>query len=161
MEALPPPDGLTDRDANWEEAERELGLTFPNYFKEYIAAYGGSNWFDLYCVLYPDAHAKNGWYVEKVRFLLKMLAEVGITDDGCTLFPEKDGLFPFMDSTDGDYYFWKTSSEDPDMWPLMVWQTPGLFPLKSSTIAEIFLDTLEEFKVSQPHRVWVRARGRE
>jgi hypothetical protein len=160
-EALPPPEGSSGDNVNWAEVESELGLTLPTSFKEYIALYGGSNWFDLYGVLYPDPREPKGRYVEYVRGLLRDVSDAGIVDDGCTLYPEPGGLFPFATSSDGDYYFWRTEGPDPDRWPIMVWQMPGLFPRQSRTIAELLLNTLERFREFQPHRVWVRARTRE
>ena len=138
-DVLSPPDGLTDRDVNWAEVEAELAMMFPTSFKEYVGLYGGCNWFDLYFMLYPDPHEPKGRYVEHVRALLNDVAAAGITDDGCTLYPEPGGLFPFITSSDGDYYFWRTEGQDPQRWPIVVWQMPGLFTLASQTIAELWL----------------------
>lgn len=159
-DALPPPKELAEPEVNWPEVESKLGLRFPTSFKEYIGIYGGcSNWFDLYNVFYPDPRTKIDEYIQHVTQLLKTLAKARITDDDCTLYPEPGGLFPFITSSDGDYYFWETKGENPDLWPIMVWQMPGLFPLTPSTIAGVFLKTLEEFEVSQPDRLYMVARG--
>src|SRR5262245_34189792 len=110
-DALPPPKGLTDRDANWAEVEDELAPLFPTSFKEYIGLYGGCNWFDLYCVLYPATREPKGRFVEQVRGLLNDAAAAGISDEDCTLYPEPGGLFPFITSSDGDYYFWRMEGQ--------------------------------------------------
>jgi predicted DNA-binding WGR domain protein len=157
---LPPPEGLKGREVKWDEVEKEVGFTFPTTFKEYISLYGESEWFDLYSsALYPHSHNKKGEYMKSVRSKLKDVEEVGDEEVNDILYPEPGGLYPFMVSSDGDYYFWKMDSKDPDQWPLMVWQMPGLFKLEFKTIGEMLLNTLEEFKVEDPDRVWVYANG--
>ena len=147
VEALPPPYGLTDRDVKWGEVEREAGLSYPSHFKELIGVYGGSNWFDLYHLLYPDPSETTGAYLEAVRGQVSILAKYGMTDKDfkpvkMPLYPEAGGLFPFMASSDGDYYFWRTDSGDPDRWPMLRWEMDVLRTLTFPTLADLLLDTL-------------------
>jgi hypothetical protein len=163
IEALPPPEGVAGRNENWPQVEAEINLTFPSHFKELLGIYGDSVWFDLYHILYPDTTEPTQSYLDSVRDQLNILAEYGMTDETgnailVPFYPEQGGLFPFMASSDGDYYFWKADLPDPDQWPMMRWEMDTLRTLKVRTLAELFLDTLGWMQKNQPHRVWVRPR---
>jgi hypothetical protein len=166
LDAIPPPEGVKGRDVNWNEVERELGFAFPSSFKDFIAVYGESQWFDLYSsALYPDTVAGVAQYREELQGFHETVDEHGIRDDDeldgrpCTLYPEPAGLLFFMSSSDGDYYFWRMDSDDPEQWPMVVWQVPGLFKLEQKTIAGLFLSAYEKFQVSQPDRLWAYFAG--
>lgn len=166
LQVIAPPDGAKGRDVNWKEVEKDLGFAFPTSFKDFIAVYGESQWFDLYSsALYPDSVAGVGQYREELQGLHKTVDENGIRDDDelddspVTLYPEPRGLLFFMSSSDGDYYFWRMDSDDPDLWPIVVWQMPGLFKVKQKTIAELLLSTVEELRIRQPHRLWAYFTG--
>jgi hypothetical protein len=167
LEVIAPPEGAKGRGVNWKDAEKELGFAFPTSFKEFIAVYGESQWFDLYSsALYPDSVTGVGQYREELQRIHEMVDENGILEDGApddspiTLYPEPGGLLFFMSSSDGDYYFWRMEPDDSDQWPMVVWQpVTGLFELEQRTIAELFLSTFEEFRVSQPHRLWAYFTG--
>jgi hypothetical protein len=163
MEVLLPPDGVAGRNENWHQVEGEIGLTFPSHFKELLGVYGDAVWFDLYHILYPTTTEPTELYLEAVGSQLNILVEYGMTDVAgneikMPLYPEPSGLFPFMASSDGDYYYWRTDARDPDKWPMVRWEMDILRPLPEKTLAELFLKTLEDFRVRQPHRVWVRPR---
>ena len=50
---FPPPSNPRYADVDWTRLESAVGLTYPSSFKEFVATYGGSIWFDnvapLYC----------------------------------------------------------------------------------------------------------------
>lgn len=166
LEAIRPPEGVKGRDVNWEEVEKELGFAFPASFKDFIALYGESQWFDLYSsALYPASAAEVVQYREDLQAMHKQVDEAGIRDDDeldgspCKLYPEPGGLLFFMTSSDGSYYFWRMDSDDSNQWPMVVWQMPGLFKLEQKSIAELLLGTLERFRIKQPHRLWAYFTG--
>ncbi len=166
LEAIPPPESAKSRAVNWNEVERELGFAFPSSFKDFIAAYGESQWFDLYSsALYPESVAGVDQYRKSLQSFHGTVDKYGIRDEDeiegspIALYPEPGGLLFFMSSSDGDYYFWQMSSGDPDEWPMVVWQVPNLFKLEEKTIAELFQKTFEEFRESQPNRLWAYFTG--
>jgi hypothetical protein len=163
IEALPPPANPC-LPVSWTKAEERHQLRFPSHFKALFDVYGDSEWFDLFYPFYPDRPDKDGEYLEGVRHVLSILVDYGMTDEDfkpltMPLYPEPGGLFPFMNSSDGDYYYWNTDSDNPDEWPIMRWEMDTLRKLKFATLADLFLETLEWMKEKQPHRVWVRARS--
>lgn len=160
-ELLPPPKGVGGRNTNWPQVEKAIKLTFPGHFKDLLNVYGDSTFFDRYYILYPAASSLEE-YKESVRSRLQILVDYGICQDGMDvempLYPEPGGLFPFMVSSDGDYYYWNTESEDPNEWPMMQWQANEIITLEFPTIAGLFLDALEWIKANEPESLWVRPR---
>ncbi|CAN5456352.1 hypothetical protein BH11PLA2_BH11PLA2_32090 [soil metagenome] len=161
MEVLPPPRDPTGREVNWREHETALGITYPTWLKEFIAVYGGSIWFDNYSILYPALDCYDiASFRQAVYEQLNLLVTYGVTDEDfnpikVSLYPEPSGLFPFMVDYDGMYYFWKMEPADPDRWPLMRWENDTLRTLKYATLADMFLDRIEDYKRIQPNRVRV------
>jgi hypothetical protein len=162
MEVLPPPPDPPGREVNWREHEAALGITYPTWLKDLVAVYGGSTWFDNYSLLYPAPECYNvASFRRAVKDQLDLLVTHGVTDEEFNsiqvpLYPEPGGLFPFMVDYDGTYYFWRMEPADPDKWPLLRWEVNALRVLKYATLAEMFLDRIEDYKkLGEPERVRV------
>jgi hypothetical protein len=162
IELLPPPENPTGREVDWKRYEDGLGIRYPRYFKEFIAVYGASIWFDNYSLFYPEATTTKDVpsFREEIQEKLDLLVRYGMTDENfqsitMPLYPERGGLFPFMIDYDGTYYFWRTEPDDPDSWPLLRWEVDMLRVLKYSTLAEMFLEDIEIYRKMDPDRVCV------
>ena len=54
---VPPPENAID----WEMAEQEYGLPFPEDFKRFVSVYGNVMWCDVFRPIYPKtALSQNG-----------------------------------------------------------------------------------------------------
>lgn len=166
IELLPPPEDVSGRGVDWGKVESEMELTLPGHFKELINAYGDSIWFDLcYICCPPDTAEPTDVYIESLQRLLNIVGEYGPLDEDGDLelqvYPDPGGLFPFMSSSDGIYYFWNTESTDSQQWPMVQWDLHTFETMPFSTLAELFLDTLDWMKENEPDRMWVRPRKNE
>ena len=161
IELLPPPPDPPGRKVNWQEHEAALGITYPRWLKDFIAVYGGSIFFDNFSILYPAPECYDvDSFRQAVNDQLDLLVKYGMTDEDFNpikvpLYPEPGGLFPLMVDYDGTYYFWKMEPENPDRWPLLRWEVDTLRTLKYPTLAEMFLDRIEDYKRINPDRVRV------
>lgn len=154
IEVLPPPPDPTGCDVNWHEHEEALGITFPDSLKELIAVYGGCRWFGTFSILYPAFDLSDtASFRRAVEGKLQLLVEY--EDEPPLMYPAAGGFFPFMVDNNGNEYFWKTEPADPNKWPMMQWQPGWTTQLKHATLAEFFLEAVDEFWKIAPEMIRV------
>src|SRR3954447_11389608 len=106
MKAMPPLKGQRHTKVKWDRLEEHVSLTYPQSFKEFVSVYGSSHWFDKLLPFYSTARTARfvQEYLKFVGSLLKCLdghmhdAKYNALD--IPLYPEKGGLFPFMNDID-------------------------------------------------------------
>jgi hypothetical protein len=63
IQLVPPPSEPQNANGNWKQLESDLGLTFPDDYKQYITAYGGGTLCALFEIGSPfglESHYKKG-----------------------------------------------------------------------------------------------------
>ncbi|MER5890524.1 hypothetical protein ABT160_42425 [Streptomyces sp. NPDC001941] len=55
-------------------------------------------------------------------------------------FPAKEGLIPWGASLDGDVFYWKTNSTDPDRWPVVVGGASGSWSEREGGLIRFITD---------------------
>jgi hypothetical protein len=149
MKLMPPLKRKRHTKVNWDRLEEQVGLPYPDSFKDFVSVYGSSHWFEMVLPFYSTAKTVRlaQSYVKSVREKLKWLA--GNTYDAkfskwdLPFYPEDGGLFPFMASIDGPMYCWRTESRHPNRWPVYCWMTGPITVLRDTTIAGMLLGFLE------------------
>src|SRR5262245_25972926 len=102
MKLMPPLKRQRHTKVNWQLLEEQVGLPYPQSFKDFVSIYGSSHWFDKLLPFYscaPRVQAVKE-YIKSVRKKLKPLVENMYDEQfnklDIPLYPEKGGLFPFM-----------------------------------------------------------------
>jgi hypothetical protein len=160
MEAMPPPRRPRSTKVQWPKLEERVGLRFPESFKEYVAVYGGSIWFDNWSPLYVTAKTTdeiNGYlrtvseYTSHMKGRMVKWGKFSEKLD-LPLYPEKGGLLPFMIDYSGGMYSWKTAGSDPDCWSVVCRIDSQIAELRKITISGMFLEFLGRSR--RMRKVW-------
>ena len=109
------------RSIDWEFIRREIGVVLPPDFVALAEAYPRFTVDDFLGLLIPSP-GEEKYFVSGARELLgdlAMLRDAGMSH-GHVPFPEPGGLFPWGGSCEGDYFYWKTSTEDSASWSVLV-----------------------------------------
>lgn len=145
---MPPPEKPPGGKVNWDRLESAVGLAYPTSFKEFVAVYGWSVWFDNFSPFFYEAKtaADAKKFLQSVRKRLKWLDgnmyDEAFRPASVPLFPAAGGLFPFAMDYSGDQYLWRTERSDPDQWPVVIWQRGQLVTLERMTVAKMLLGFL-------------------
>jgi hypothetical protein len=148
MKLMPPIRNQRHTSVNWEMLEGQVGLTYPKTFKEFVSVYGSSVWFDKLAPLYSVAANPRAIkrFHKSVSTKLERLKGHTYDDDFNNAelphYPEKGGLFPFMQDSDGPLYLWRTELKNPDEWPIYLWEMGPYFVLEKAAIADVMLHFL-------------------
>lgn len=111
----------------WDQCERQLGLTLPSDYRQLVQTYGTGRWMNFLWVLSPFA---SNTYINLLDQATRQLdAERTIRaqfpdEMPFPLYPEPEGLFPWAATDNGDRLYWHTRGE-PDLWPTIVYESRG------------------------------------
>lgn len=117
----------TGSEEQWEQCERQIGLTLPSDYRKLVQTYGTGRWMNFLWVLSPFASNK---YINLVYQATHQLdAERTIraqfpAEIPFPLYPEPEGLYPWALTDNGDRLYWHTCG-DPDQWPTIVYESRG------------------------------------
>lgn len=121
---MPPPDQVPCNDVDWDAVEAAVGLPYPESFKEFVAVYGGLEWFDWLQPLIPcgDTVSPNQ-FRNRLDQLFRDYLGREILDDKRNKLPvpkfgSSGGWLPFMLGSDGDLYAWITDGP-PAHWKVV------------------------------------------
>ncbi|WP_445528472.1 hypothetical protein [Streptomyces cyslabdanicus] len=106
---------------DWEFIRRETGAVLPSDFVALAEAYPPFT-VDGFLGLHIPSVGEEQYFIAGVQGLLRNLAELrdaGMSH-GHVPFPEPGGLFPWGDSSEGDVFYWRTSSTDAESWTVLV-----------------------------------------
>jgi len=156
--AMPPPASPRFQAVNWKRLEEAVDLTYPLSFKDFVAVYGASVWFDNLSPLYTEAKtvASAKHFRKQVTDNLAPLHN-GVFDDklkplNLPVYPEKGGLFPFLVDYGGGMCCWWTERRKPDRWPVVCWRAGRVMTiLERKSLAQMILDWLDR----KPHMILV------
>jgi hypothetical protein len=125
MAVAPPPktkkgSGIRDQ---WDELERIFNLKFPNDFKELIATYGAGRFANFFGVANPFyTSAGDITFQEFVQLRTRDINEAKVsypkTAVHLSVYPEKNGLFPWGYTDNGETMCWLTEG-DSSHWPVI------------------------------------------
>ncbi|WP_328542417.1 SMI1/KNR4 family protein [Streptomyces sp. NBC_00371] len=105
---------------NWAALEATLGTALPSDFRALAEAYPVLVIDDFLMVSVPLPGTEVSWAAgAREDEILQDLYEMGDTE-GYVPFPQPGGLIGWADSNSGDSFYWRTSSPDPDAWPVVV-----------------------------------------
>lgn len=108
------------RSVDWAVLEAALGTALPSDFRALAEAYPVLVIDDFLIVSSPTPGAEASWASgAREDEILQDLYEMGDTE-GYVPFPQPGGLIGWADSDSGDSFYWRTSSPDPDAWPVVV-----------------------------------------
>ncbi|MFF0431604.1 hypothetical protein ACFYU9_05145 [Streptomyces sp. NPDC004327] len=109
------------REIDWQYIQGEIGVALPQDFMELSDWYPSFAVDEFLSVHIPDPGMEQ-YFVRGVRGQLEVLSR--LRDTGRSLgyvpFPESSGLFPWGDSIDGDYFYWRTGVLESEPWTILV-----------------------------------------
>lgn len=125
---MPPPTHLMHAIADWTKVEAELRSHLPSDYKAFVEVYGPGAvdeflWVYHMAPTYPNLLLTREAPADLVG--LRDLREAGVKYIWYPLFPEEGGLFPWGRTFDGDSLFWRTESDNPDQWSVVVKESRG------------------------------------
>ncbi|MHA6762958.1 SMI1/KNR4 family protein [Streptacidiphilus sp. PAMC 29251] len=138
MRLLPPPQEEVTAPP-WRQSRSEIGVDFPQDYREFVDRYGGGSMtsesmFLEFSVLAP---CSLGWKPDAPggfdAFTVKQIEQIrplfvfdGADENywGGTAYPvhpDPGGLLAWGENQEGDVFFWLTDNPDPDRWPVVMW----------------------------------------
>ncbi|SOE15595.1 SMI1-KNR4 cell-wall [Streptomyces sp. 2323.1] len=125
MRILPPPPEA--REKAWGQAEQALGVELPTDYKEFLRAYGGSNWDDYLYVLEPGCPNENydllEWEGQQTEALEGLWEFEKKPDE---LKEEGARVIPWATTDNGECLYWLVRpGRQPDSWTVMVNEARG------------------------------------
>ncbi len=127
---LPPPQApvAVPTPEQWQEAERELGVSLPTDYKAYLAAFGVGRIDDFLWIYSPAAKNQYANAMKALSFEQQAAAylkarrmERGAGAPPYEVFPATPGLLPFGATDNGDMLYWVVArGSDPSEWPIAV-----------------------------------------
>ncbi|WP_333761209.1 hypothetical protein [Streptomyces sp. IBSBF 2390] len=113
------------RNVDWAALQAALGTALPSDFRSLAEAYPLLVIDDFLSVSIPRPGTEVSWASEARKDeILQDLYEMGDTE-GYVPFPQPGGLISWAESYSGDSFYWRTSSPDPDAWPVVVYGANG------------------------------------
>ncbi|MBK3576239.1 SMI1/KNR4 family protein [Streptomyces sp. MBT65] len=108
------------RGVDWRTVTRLLGIDLPTDYKEFADAYPALE-VDEFLRVWSPIPSREEEFVEEILYELEILNDV--QEDGATesyvAYPAPGGLLPWGGSLEGDVFYWRTSDENPDRWPVV------------------------------------------
>jgi hypothetical protein len=102
---IQPPATPIDATGNWAEAEQEIGCVFPADFKELIRLYGTGQFFGIWI-----SNPLQPWGRDSIRNDIARFRELReALEFDLPLFPERPGLLPWGNDSNGHLYCWWTA----------------------------------------------------
>jgi hypothetical protein len=107
----------------WHQLETELGIRFPEDYKQFIGTYGDGRFADFVGIPHPFHSApKSGTYASFVRLRLEGIRwfqrEAPKHAAQFPVYPQTEGLFPVGYTDNGGTIFWLMQGP-PDSWPVV------------------------------------------
>jgi len=133
-----PPPAVPVASPPWERSRAEIGLDFPSDYRAFVGLYGAGQFNapdSLACHVHaPTSRPLRGvretgfkgyveWHASEMCGLFgpEGLDEADGTKPVYRRFPEPEGLLIWGENEQGDLFFWLTSDDDPDRWPVVMW----------------------------------------
>ncbi|MEU9335696.1 SMI1/KNR4 family protein [Streptomyces sp. NPDC048290] len=120
--ALMPADLGTDERVDWAAMEASWGVRFPQDYVEFMARYGAGGVNSSLAVVRPntlDRVAEDGMASETITAR-------GLRDNGGL---QQGSVLAWAVTIAGDIICWRTGEDDPNQWPVLVWQRQSLSSL--------------------------------
>lgn len=119
--------------ANRYRCSHPQGVGLPADYRE-LASYYPTLEIDGFLRITTPLPEKEQVFVQGVFRELEVLRDLQGDEmtEGYVAYPMPGGLIPWSESLSGDVFYWRVSSVDPDMWPVVVnsrndelWEFPG------------------------------------
>jgi hypothetical protein len=98
----------------WKNIEKEIGIDFPEDYREFIFLYGTGNFANFFGIMNPF---RDNWR-DEIRWRCDNLRSHRTYDAKevpFPVYPEAEGLFPWGADVNGNEYYWLTKGT-PDRW---------------------------------------------
>ncbi|GAA1028532.1 MULTISPECIES: SMI1/KNR4 family protein [Amycolatopsis] len=114
------------RGRDWADVEQAVGIRVPDDYKALMAKFPSGCFRGAVNFSNPiDARIDLAEFVrEDIHGVLESFSGTWnnkLEGTDYRLFPEPGGLLPWADDTCGGVFFWRTSSENPNHWPVVFW----------------------------------------
>ena len=120
-----PPPASTAPPVDWAAVETWLGLTLPAAYKAIASEYGPLDigehiWLHVPCR--DDDRFEYGNWVRDTHRHCRIVSRETTAPTPPRFHPEPGGLLAWGTTRTTDHLFWDTSGDDPDAWPVVVFQ---------------------------------------
>lgn len=156
---IPPPPPVTTFPP-WEDAQSEIGFSFPVDYRDFVDVYGKGSIDDEFFLIAPSLRpAEPGRSVGFAGFienttggLGRSVAEmrenaVALDDEQAfpyPIYPEDGGLILFALNSNGDLCFWDSRMVNPDEWTVVIYrQAVRIWVPFDGCMAEMLLSAVE------------------
>ncbi|WP_162834123.1 SMI1/KNR4 family protein [Amycolatopsis circi] len=114
------------RGRDWAEVEQAVGIRFPDDCKDLMTRFPSGCFRGAVNFDNPiDARVDLAKFVrDEIHSVLESFSgsrSGKLEGTDYRLFPEPGGLLPWANDTGGGVFFWRTSPEDPNHWPVVFW----------------------------------------
>ncbi|MCX5409630.1 SMI1/KNR4 family protein [Streptomyces sp. NBC_00335] len=112
---------------DWDEVERALGFQLPGDYKDFIHAFGGSNWDDYLYVLEPGCPNENYDLIAWAKNQAEDLEDLWQFErKPAELEVEGSRVVPWATTDNGECLYWLVRPGiEPDRWTVMVNEARG------------------------------------
>lgn len=143
---IPPPDNPNEapQQHEWPQIEAQLGTSLPVDYKDFISLYGTGKIDNFLWIFNPLSQNENINLATQIRIQLDALSELQTYGEilPYKLYPERDGIFPFGITENGDVLYWKTTGS-PAAWSVLVNEARSPeWEAFSMTMTEFLLEVL-------------------
>jgi len=121
---LMPPVTASDTTVDWDAMAASWGRQFPSDYRRFIAVYGSGSVDEILAISAPTTREAMGSGASG-----RIRSDAEVAEDmwrECRKAPGLEGtaprLIPWAASCSGDFLCWDTSDEDPDRWPILVYE---------------------------------------
>ncbi|OQR61261.1 hypothetical protein B6E66_25505 [Streptomyces maremycinicus] len=117
---LMPPDAAAGDTVDWDPVERSWETGFPSDYKEFIARYGAGAISDYLVILSPECRAGDGAepaFQGMEEETLNAQDFWGVKAGGAG----SDRVIAWGSDASADILCWRVRGDDPDGWPVVVW----------------------------------------
>lgn len=122
---IPPPAAPreTGAAADWAEVEAALDSPLPADYRALVDRYGTGGVGDFLWLLTPFTRSQDQNLLVAGRRILVAYRAIQADEPArypFPAYPDEGGLLPWAVSDNGDTLYWQTSGDDPDQWPVVV-----------------------------------------
>ncbi|MEV1065862.1 SMI1/KNR4 family protein [Streptomyces sp. NPDC050263] len=117
---MPPHPGAGDA-VDWDSLERSWGTRFPGDYKEFIARYGAGAISDYLVLIPPESRAEEGAEPTFQGMEEETLNALELWRAKAPGEADRDRVIAWGLDSSADILCWHVTGDDPDAWPVAVW----------------------------------------
>lgn len=118
LQLMPPP-GAPDAPVEWDAVREQWGTGFPADYREFVDRYGTGTISDQLVILQPNSPGLRSGQPCMNSVDQEWLDD---TESPFPAWPAPGGLIQWAEDSNENMYFWAARGDDPDQWPVIVWE---------------------------------------